>query len=255
MPAFLDVKVQPTYGKFRALITWKVSPELAGGQFVVLKSPDGINDWKPVASGVGISDAIDDNLVSQGKLLEQYYKVLVRHRDQVHESQPIGTFGTVRRDEFGAARMIMIQEFQIMRRFTKLLICKLRVNAPPCKVCTDPDTGQAVGTSLCETCFATTKEGGFFPPVLSFGRFITVSPLTKEDSQEATGSTDPSNQTLRMLAFPLLRKEDMLVDAGADRRYLVETVEYDYFGGKIPVVANVRSVMLPSRDVRYKFPV
>jgi hypothetical protein len=255
MPAFLDVKVQPIYGNFRALITWKVAPELAGGQFIVLKSPDGVNDWKPVTSGVGISDAIDDNLVSQGKLLEQYYKVLVSHRDQAHESPPIGTFGTVRRDEFGAARMIMIQEFQVMRRFTKLLLCKLRVHAPICSLCGDAETGQSIGTSLCETCFATTKEGGFFPPVVTYGRFLTVSPMTKEDSQEGTGSTDPSNQTLRMLAFPLLRKEDMLIDPGADRRYLVETTEYDYFGGKIPVVANVRTVLLAARDVRYKFPI
>jgi len=255
MQSFLDVKVQPIYGQFRALITWKTVPELASGEFVVLKSPDGVNDWQPVASGSGIEDAIDENLVGQGKLLEQYYKIRVTSRGQAHESPPIGTFGTVRRDEFGAARMVMQKEFEILRRFTRFLICKLRVNAPPCKRCVTLDTDQAIGTSLCPECFATKKEGGFFPPVVSYGRIVKSSPIVQLDSREGVGSSDPSNHVIRMIAFPLLRKEDMLIDPVADRRYLVNDVDPSVFGGKIPVVLSVNTQLLVSRDIRYTFPI
>ncbi len=255
MQAFVDVKVQPLYGQFRALINWTTAPELANGAFTVFKSQDGINDWQPIASGDGIDQAIDENLVSQGKLIEQYYKVGVTLRGETHESPPIGTFGTVRRDEFGAARMIMQREYEILRRFTPLLLCKLRVFAPPCVRCVDPDTDQGVGTTLCPICFGTLKQGGYYPPVKTFGRIMSITPRVQVDSADGTGSDDPIAAKIRMIAFPLLRKNDLIIDRAADRRYLVNELKPGVFGGKIPVVFVVDAMLMPTSDVRYTFPI
>ncbi len=256
MQAFLDVKVQPLYGQFRALITWKTAPELASGLFSVFKSPDGINDWQPLSVDQPAAEAfIDPKLVNAGKLIENYYKVVVKKGSDVHESPPIGTFGTVRRDEFGAARIIMDSEFEILRRFTQFLICKLRAFGPPCKRCVDVDTDQAIGTSLCPECFGTQKEGGYFPPVKTFGRVLSTTPTVQMNSQEGTGSTDPVAAKIRMIAYPLLRQNDMLVNLGADRRYLVNDTKPSVFGGKIPVVLTVDAMLLPTTDIRYTFPI
>ena len=119
----------------------------------------------------------------------------------------------------------------------------------------DTDTDQAVGISLCEFCFGTTKEGGYFPPIKSYGRFLTFGPTRQMDSRESTGSTDPVAAKIRMLAFPLLRKNDLLIDVGADRRYLVNETQPNRLGGKVPVVLTVDAMLLTSVDIRYKFPV
>lgn len=254
--SFLDIKVIPIYGQFRALIVWKTAPELAGGSFAVFKSQDGVNGWEILTTGVGIEEAVDTNLLSQGKLLEHYYQVRVTGVDGVtHASPPIGTFGTVRRDEFGAARTIMQKEFEILRRFTRLLVCKLRANAPPCSICVNDNTDQAIGISLCEQCWGTTKQGGYYPPVLSYGRFMAFSPTTQANSQEGAGATDPVTANIRMLAFPLLRQNDLLVDREADRRYLVNSVKPSRLGGKIPVVQIVDAMLLTTVDIRYRFPI
>ncbi len=252
--AFQQVKVQPIYGKYRALITWKVNPELAAGSFVVFKSADGVNDWQEVAKGQGLEEAVDDNLISQGKLIEHYYKVRVTKDGKTFDSVPVGTFGEIRRDLFGAARVLMNTEYDVLRRFTRFLLCKLKVNAPPCPVCVDDETGQAVGTSLCESCYTTRKLGGFYPPIATFGRVLSTTPQAQMDSQDSTGTSDPTRSKIRMIAFPRLRKDDLLVNPSADRRYLVEDVEYSDLGGAVPVIATVSTVLLVAKDIRYKFP-
>ena len=253
--AFLDLRVQPVYGDFRALLVWTTIPDVAGGLFNIYKSFDGVNDWKLIATGAGIDSAIDTEFLSQGKLSEQYYKVTVDSSGVTYESAIVGTFGAVHREEFGGARMLMQQEYQIHRRFDSLVLCKLRIHAPVCHLCGDPETGQLSGLSLCPNCYATGKDGGFFPPVATYGRFMTTTSSIQKDSQDGTGTTDPSESVVRLVAYPLLRKTDMLVNKSADRRYLVEEADYTYFGGKIPVVAMVKVRLLNATDIRYKFPI
>ena len=167
-------------------------------------------------------------------------------------SSTIGTFGTISRMEFGASRRIMELEYEAMRCFTKVHLFKLRVFAPPCPICVDPDTEQAVGCATCLNCYGTQKDKGYADPVVTYMRIMTISPTVQASSADGTGSTDPSVQVARLLAFPLLRKGDMLVHKEADRRYLVNDVDYSYMGGKVPVIAMANLSLLQSKDVRYK---
>lgn len=255
MDAFIDVKVQPIYGKFRAVIAWKVEPHLEDAAFDVFKSHDGLNEWTLLGTVQGEDHFVDENLLSQGKLLEQYYQVRCKKNGAVFLSSKIGTFGTVSRMEFGASRRIMEIEYEAMRCFTKVHLFKLRVFGPPCPVCVDPDTEQAVGVSLCPNCYGTQKDKGYMEPAVTFMRIMTISPTVQADSADGTGTTDPSIQVARLLAFPLLRKGDMLVHKEADRRYLVNDVDYSYLGGKVPVIAMANLMLLQSKDIRYKVPV
>lgn len=255
MEAFLDVKVQPIYGKFRALITWVMDPSMASGRFEIFKSHDGVNSWKSIGVVTAGDEFVDEDLLTQGKLLEQYYRIVCTKDVRRVESQVIGTFGTVHRDEFGAARQIMELEYMAMRRFTKVLLYKFRVFAPPCPTCVIPETEQAIGTSLCKDCYGTQKEKGYEDPVVTYMRIMTLSPIIKEDSAGGTGSTDPSLQVARLIAFPLLRKEDLIVHKEADRRYLVNELDHFSVGGKIPVIYMAKLSLLTATDIRYQIPV
>lgn len=255
MDSFSDFKVQPLYGSFRALLTWKAEPGVSGVTFEIFKSHDGVNDWKRLGVVTSEEFFVDENLLSQGKLLEQYYKVRGTKDGRSATSATVGTFGTVSRMEFGAARRIMELEYEAIRCFTQVHLFKLRVFAPPCPVCVDPDTEQAIGTSTCTKCFGTQKEDGYAPAVVTYMRLMAISPVTQQSSADGTGSTDPSTQVARLLAFPMLRKGDLLVHKDADRRYLVNEVDYSFLGGKIPVIAMANLMLLQSKDIRYKVPV
>ena len=254
MDAFTDFKVQPVYGQFRALLTWSVSSPLEGGHFEILKSTDGLNDWQVIGTADGESFFVDENLLRQGRLFETFYQVKAQRNGHQAVSSVVGTFGTVSRMEFGAARRIMEMEYQALRCFTKVHLFKLRVFAPPCPLCVSEDTGQAVGTALCERCYGTQKDRGYADPVVTYMRIMTISPVQKVNSQDGTGATDPSEQLLRMPAFPLLRQGDLLVHKEADRRYIVNSLEPYLLGGKIPVVVMVNASLLTASDVRYKVP-
>jgi len=59
----------------------------------------------------------------------------------------------------------------------------------------------------------------------------------------------------RMLAFPLVRKGDLLVDPPTDRRWIVDQVDFFSLKGAVPVAQNV-SVYLAGRDnAVYRVPV
>lgn len=257
MPAqpFLDVSVQPLWGKFRCLIKWKVADEFKSSNFAVLKSPDGVNNWTPIAAVPAEDQAVDEHLIHQGKLHEHFYQVVFFHGTKMHKSPVVGTFGTVSRAEFGAARRIMEMEYQSLRMFTPVFLFKLRAQGPPCPLCVDPDTGQSIGASTCIRCYGTRKDGGYWPKIPTHMRILTTSPTVRLDKEDGTGTIDPIEHKVRMLAFPYLRKEDLLVHKEADRRYLVNDIEYAYLGGKVPVTANVSLTLLRTVDIRYQLPV
>jgi hypothetical protein len=251
----LELKVQPIYGKFRAMIQWVAEPRVQDHTFIVRKSPDGINDWRVIGQVVGNDHYIDEDLLRHGRMMEQYYRVTAvgPGGKEVH-SDMVGTFGRAERSEFGAARQIMELEYTAMKRFTQVHLLKLKTYGPMCPACVDEDTDQSIGVSLCERCWGTSRDGGYHPPALTYMRIMTISPVAKIDSAEGAGSSDPSLQVARMLAYPMLRKEDLLIDRDSDRRYVVDHANYALLAGKIPVVATVNLRLLQQDDVRYRIP-
>ena len=123
-----------------------------------------------------------------------------------------------------------------------------------CSVCWDEVNHQSKRPNDCPNCYGTQKDKGYQDPVVTYMRIMTISTTTQHDSQDGVGSTDPSIQLARLLAFPLLRKNDLLVHKEADRRYLVNEVDYSYLGGKVPVIAMANLMLLQAKDIRYKVP-
>lgn len=249
---FISVAVVPTYGKLQAQIHWQTKPGFEDGKFVVLRSPDGLNDWKEIGIIERGNTLVDPDLITDGKLSILYYQVILTKLGKRYDSNVINTLGDVTREEFGAAYFIMQQEYRKLSQCTRINISKMRTTARRCPSCTDADTGQQIGISLCEVCYGTGFEGGYWPSVISFMQVLTQSPLVQVDSAEGAGSTDPSTYKCRMLAFPQLIQNDLVTDAKSDRRYLVGEAELSSLKGKIPVVATVQLTLLRHSDVRYK---
>jgi hypothetical protein len=253
--SFAEVRVLPNYGGDRAIIRWRLADNSIRGRFTVFKSPDGVNNWERLAEATDTEFVFDDRFFSQGKWFQWYYRVAWESGGETAQSNIVATFGDVRREEFGAARVVMNQAYQQLRRFTRIGICKLRVTAGACAVCVDRETGQQVGISLCQNCYGTGLDGGYFPAVASHMKIGENSDVVQIDSPEGAGARDMIRVKSSMLAFPFLRKDDLVVDPKSDRRYLVETISNGMLIGKIPVLSTVSMLLLRSQDVRYKFPV
>jgi hypothetical protein len=255
MQPFLDVSVYPMYGKLSARIVWKLQQGCSNGTCVIFRSPDGINNWKNLGHVPAVKgEFLDTDLVFRGRWDEAYYRVALQREGRRYDSEMVGTFGKVSRHEFGIARTILIHEWETLRRFTPIKFFKLRSDGPKCSTCTDQRTDQRIGVSLCETCFGTGFEGGYYPALDSFMHTGTVSSKVRSDSREGAGALDPVNVRVRLPAYPLMEKEDLIVNPSADRRYLIDTIDYGLFNGKVPVYAEATLQMLARNDVRYRLP-
>lgn len=255
MNPFVDLSVYPTYGKLSARLVWRTHDGYERSHFEVWKSPDGLNNWQLIGTVQGREREFTDvNLIFRGKWDEAYYKVTMLYNDRVFVSDVVSTFGKITRKEFGVARHIMEHEWQTMRRFTPIKIFKMRSDGPDCSNCVDSETGQRIGISLCATCFGTAFEGGYYPAIDSYMQVGSIGTKIQDDSREGAGSKDPVKIRSRMMAYPNLEKNDMIINPGADRRYLVDTIDYGFFNGKIPVYSEVTLQLMPRNDIRYKFP-
>jgi hypothetical protein len=254
MHPFLDVRVIPTYGNFTARIIWKVIPSFEHGVFFILKSPNGITNFRQIGVVNDKKSFEDRELLPDGKFTETYYKVVTKDGDKQYESDPVGTFGQITREEFCTARYVLGLESEVMKKFTRILAFQI-ASEKPCPVCTDPDTNQKIGISRCHACYGTGHEGGYLPGMWTYMRLMEESPQVKMDSADGAGTSEPTNYKARLLAFPSLSKDDLLVDPGADMRYLVDLTETSMFKGKIPIVMIAQLQLLRRNDIRYTIPV
>lgn len=249
---FIDVVVSPAYGQLQARISWQLRPGFDGGRFTISRSPDGLNDWREIGNVERDNGFIDRHVVSDGKLSQFFYQVFLHKDGERYESAVISTLGALTRTEFGACYYIMTLEYKRLLQCNKILVYKLRTTSRRCPQCVDPDTGQKIGISLCQVCYGTGFEGGYWPGVISYMQLLTQSPVTQMDSAEGAGSTDPSMYKMRTLAYPPLIKNDMIVEPNSDHRYLVDTQTVSYLKGKAPIISMVDMTLLRRTDVRYK---
>lgn len=250
---FLDAAVSPTYGRYTARILWRVAQGFEKGYFFILKSPNGVTNFRQIGVVENGNNFEDTELLPVGKFTETYYKIITKQGDQEYFSDPIGTFGKITREEFCVARYILGLESRVMKQFTQVMAFQV-ASGKPCPVCTDPDTNQKIGISLCTHCYGTGHEGGYRPGMWTFMRLIQESPRAKVDSPDGAGTAEPTNYKAHMLAFPSLSKDDLLVDPATDRRYLVDLTDVSMFKGKIPITMTAELQLLRRNDIRYKLP-
>jgi len=253
MQPFIDVAVSPTYGHLTARIIWRVLPGYEKGVFFILKSPNGVTNWRQIGFVNARTDFEDKDLLPVGKFIETYYKVVLQWGTEQFASDPIGTFGKLTREEFCAARYILSLESRVMKQFTRVAAFQI-ASSKPCPFCTDPDTNQKIGISLCEHCYSTGHDGGYRPGMWTYMRLLQEAPRAKVDSPDGAGTSEPTNYKVHMLAFPGLSKDDLLVDPATDRRYLVDLTTVSMFKGKIPIVMTADLQLLRRNDIRYKLP-
>jgi hypothetical protein len=266
MSVFRNIRVIPVHGLKQARVTWEVAPRHAAGDVYVAFSATGVpGSWKvrnssaPVAAGLGYYVDTDLVEVTAGHVVG-FYRLMLSLGGVDMFSESLGIFTDLERREYGIMHRIIQNEYISMRSSNGFPVfhCIPRdFGAPSSQI--DPDTGlsegiECPGTPPENASYGLPYLGGFFPPVLTWMRIISIRKDTLQDRPDSLGSTETDVTKARLLAFPKPLRGHMIVEPTTDRRWLVGDQVTPYlWRGIYPIAYEVDLVYIDPGDARYRF--
>jgi hypothetical protein len=113
---------------------------------------------------------------------------------------------------------------------TNVAVLKRRHFGTRCEICWDPGSEMVIKSRCC-ACYGTGWSGGFHTPVLTMGK-VVASPIT--DAIRTEGDVQLRQARIGLGPFPVLEKEDVIVELDNNRRWFVRLVD--------PVVFRSRTI-------------
>lgn len=122
----------------------------------------------------------------------------------------------------GLRRRLQYDEDIIFRRVNgvRLVLLKRRRWGERCQTCYDPET-KATTWEACPECYGTTFKGGYWNPVVVWGRIApphNVSPQFTGHGDVAEGI----RHQVTILDVPLLQDRDLIIETELNHRHIVE---------------------------------
>jgi hypothetical protein len=237
---------------------WKVSDFFTGQPtdenilaytFQVLRSESPAGPWdaltKPFQDQYYFRDASPALLHKWRKL---YYLLRVTYQP-TNEVKDFGPTGQLPEPDLIALE-IMRQEDVLFREFAgrKCWLFPVKTFGPKC-ICFDRVKGKRT-RSNCVTCYDTGYLGGFLSPVECY---VQIDPSPKSNQQTPLGEQQTSNASGRLISFPPIRPDDILIEA-ENRRWKVVTVAMTT---RLRAVVHQELTLheIPIGDVEYKLPI
>jgi hypothetical protein len=188
-------------------LTFKV--ELSG-------SPKG--PWEIVGENLTNTLVFEDtNYKTFGAMKDRYYRVSTQ--DGAFVSDPHPVLGGMRKQQFLISRKIFNDELVLLKKGIgiRMAVIKRRHWGERCE-CVDPLTNLSVNSD-CPLCFGTKVLQGYYEPIMTWGHIQPASIGTDYDAQAAAPEVENTNAFL--LSFPLVYKDDILVELETNRRWLI----------------------------------
>jgi hypothetical protein len=255
---FLNVHVQPSYARNRAVVTWTLRPGYAGAEFFIFKSYNkGVAPWT-LANELAVKGNIfqDDNLFVDG---DPYYRILMLWQGQEFDSPIVGTFDKLSKLQYGGLSKMMQLEYRRMSSGNGIQVLHyiplidgnlvagvdedtLQISAIPC-----PDDEGNVGELY---------DGGYGNPMYTWIEIAQFGPDERTEVDNGAGNSAKLVHQGRMLAFPRPKVNHLIVHPPTDNRYVVTSkVNGNFFRGVFPISYDVGLQLLNKSDPRYKIPV
>jgi len=265
MPPWKQVAVQPSYGKGKTYITWRLARPQNTGEVYVYRSADGNAPWTCLNEGEPVVsvDHFEDNLFfNNNKLLVTFYRLMVIHEGQNYPSPIIGLLDHISRPEYGGVQTMMGLEFLRMRSGNGIkvfMLPPLVTGVPAAGV--DPLTWQKLKTTCDDTApgtdgFGRPLAGGYGTPLTTWVELYGPANMEKKDDDAMGVSTDEITTKARFLAFPRPQRGYLIIDPRSDNRYVVDaTIQAYNFRGITPIAYDLSLQLLDRNDPRYKIEV
>ena len=244
MEPTVRLDVTPSYvGGF--LFRWEVEPSFQGNgpwTFLIERAEANDGPWEsisPLLVDIYMWQAPGDIYVVSRDPNVMFFRVCMRAGTQIHYSPAIAPYGTLERRDF-----LLIQEIQrkevLMARVSSGVPGKIYIKSlygPPCNLCRDFVTGEST-TENCNNCYGTGRIPGYHGP---YDSWFVFNPEKRQKGLEADhqGVHEHPTFNIRLIGFPRLKKDDVIVDTTSDRRYYVDTVVAVAEMRRIPIVQDI----------------
>lgn len=187
-----------------------------------------------------------------GMDLVLFFKVILITPRGVYESYVRTPYGDLERRAYMIVRDIMRRELLQMKKLSgvPVLILSRSVYGPKCTNCLDPITGDNL-TSNCSLCYGTGRQPGYHGP---YDMWATFSPLQRDTEQSPDGTGVRQNYAVqvRLLGFPYVKDQDILIDVREGKRYIVDGVVHLTEIRRVTVVQQFNARELPVTDPLYR---
>lgn len=181
-----------------------------------------------------------------------YFRIRMRTPKGVYYSTVRTPCGDMNRRDFLQAREIMRTEVVQSSKKAGILgqVWLKSVFGPPCTACRDPITGTVTNPD-CKLCFGTGRVPGYHGPYAAWLTFSTKQ-RDKHMKPDELGVHEDYVFSVRMVGSPLLKKDDVLVDPGSDRRYYVNGINNVMELRRIPLVQQIEAREAPTSEQIYR---
>jgi hypothetical protein len=182
-----------------------------------------------------------------------YYRVRLDTPNKSYYSDVIDTnFAPLSRRQYAIANEIIRKELMLMTKFTgiNISVLKRKIYGPSIEDKTvDPITGVALTDEAPN--HGNEKTKGYYDQIHSWMSNAGGQSINRLDPS-GTGSVNRFIQQVRMLPFPIVNYNDIVIDVDSDLRYIVKEVDMvTYPGTSIILVQNVQLSLLPTSDPVY----
>ena len=261
---FVDLSVQPSYGKHRVVLTWRVNPGYEAGNFYIYRSIDGAPPWTLLNPDTPVTDRLffeDDTFIVENILQMSNYRILLEKDGKQYKSPIVGFYSSsIDRAEFGAVRQAMRAEYVRMRakRGLRVLLYTPLLTGTPAPGFME-DSGQVINSTNIDPdkdSYGQRFIGGYNPPTETWLSISSVAPTSFSERPDGMSNEDTSISTARMLVFPLPKAGDLIIHPPTDNRYGIgDQLKVFRFKGIIPVACEAQLQLISRNDPRYRVPV
>ncbi len=213
-------------------------------------------EWTNVgATVVNTYFATDVSKRIYGKLDDSYYRVKLVTSVDTYYSTPVRADGLLSKKDWLLAREITRKEQLRHAALTspRGYLLKVRRYGPRCTECTDEFT-QEVKRSLCDTCYGTGYEGGYFDPIPAFYADVSLE-ASRDHRNPQTGMENKHVIKARFIGDPLVYSYDVWVNQFSDERYyLHEITAISHIRG-VNIIYDAELRLAPYSDIIYTYPI
>lgn len=191
----------------------------------------------------------DRRLINKSAVL--YFRVVLDAGGKRYFSSVLQPYGDLVRKDYLIAREIMRKEVLHMRGMAGVAgsLYTLATFGPPCTHCVDPITGD-IRDSECKHCFGTGRLHPYSGPYDMWMSFSSDQQHQHHD--DGIGTIEQKMYQVRLVANPVAKKNDVIVDSGSNKRYYVNQASVVAEIRRIPLVQQLVVSEAPVSDNAYR---
>ena len=220
--------------------------------FHVEEAPSPTGDWRDISGPITDAFVFKEphrRLINKSAVL--YFRVVLDADGKRFHSATIQPYGDLGRKDFLVAREVMRKEVLHMRGMAGVAcsLYSLATFGPPCPKCRDPITGD-IRFSDCPACRGTGRLNPYNGPYDMWMSFSSDQQHRHQD--DGTGTMEQRVFQVRAVANPVIKKNDVIVDRGSDKRYYVNEAAVVAEVRRIPIVQQLVVSEAPVSDNAYR---